>query len=102
MGVSLESYRTSQLHQLSRSLALYGQRQCNNQNWRRLSALAIPSLAAINAKKLKFTTMRGAFSQKELSGFVGRLLSAREATAPLAKLPEIKKVKEWDGKDEEA
>lgn len=58
-----------------------------------------PALAAINGKKLKWTTMRGAFSETELSGFLGRLMSAREATSSLSKLPEIKKVGEWDGKD---
>merc|ERR1711939_277288 len=58
-----------------------------------------PALAAINGKKLKWTTMRGAFSEQELSGFLGRLMSAREATSSLAKLPEIKKSSEWDGKD---
>lgn len=58
-----------------------------------------PALAALNGKKLKYANMRGSFSEEELSGFLGRLMSAREATSPLSKLPEIKKSPEWDGKD---
>ena len=58
-----------------------------------------PALAALNGKKLKFATMRGAFSEEELSGFLGRLMSAREATSTLPHIPEIAKASEWDGKD---
>jgi len=46
--------------------------------------------------------MRGAMTTEEVSGFIGRLMSAREATSPLQALPEIKDAKAWDGKDEAA
>ena len=58
-----------------------------------------PALAAINGKKLKYTTLRGAFSTDEMSGFLGRLMSAREAVSPLDKVPDVKEIEVWDGKD---
>lgn len=58
-----------------------------------------PALAVLSGKKLKWTTMRGSFSEPEITGFVGRL--AREATASLDKVPEITATEPWDGKDVE-
>jgi len=43
--------------------------------------------------------MRGSFSKEELSGFVGRLMTARESTTQLTEMPAIKDADAWDGKD---
>jgi protein disulfide-isomerase A6 len=59
-----------------------------------------PALVAVNPKKSKYAQMKGSFSSQELSGFVGRLMSAREATAPF-ELPALSSYEAWDGKDEE-
>jgi len=60
-----------------------------------------PALVAVNPKKNKYAQMRGSFSVEELSGFVGRLMSAREATSGF-ELPSLDSYEPWDGKAEEA
>jgi len=62
-----------------------------------------PAVAAMSPKRLKWTTMRGAFSEKEIADFLGRLLNSQEAVAPFPgdKVPEIAEAQAWDGKDVE-
>ena len=43
--------------------------------------------------------MRGAFTKKNIESYVNALLSGREALFDLKKLPKIKSVNSWDGKD---
>jgi len=60
-----------------------------------------PALVAFNAKRLRWVALRGSFSVKELSDFVGRIMNMREATAPLDEVPKIADAAAWDGKDME-
>merc|ERR1711924_8706 len=59
-----------------------------------------PALIAVNPKKSKFAKMRGSFSKDELSGFIGRLLKAREGTAPFEAPPSLAAYEPWDGGEE--
>merc|ERR1711871_369769 len=63
-----------------------------------------PAVAAINAKKKVWVTLRGAFSAKELSDFIGRIMT-HSRTEPLASIDEWPKIQDaaaWDGNDAEA
>jgi len=59
-----------------------------------------PALIAINPKKAKFAKMKGSFSKEELSGFIGRLLKAREGTAPFDAPTALSAYEPWDGGEE--
>ena len=48
---------------------------------------------------MKYSVMRGAFTKKNIESYVNALLSGREALFDLKKLPKIKSVNSWDGKD---
>jgi len=55
-----------------------------------------PAVVAVVGKKSKYATMRGAFSLEDLHKFLPPRTGAN-----YDKLPEIKEVEPWDGKDEE-
>merc|ERR1711998_66772 len=59
-----------------------------------------PALVAVNPKKAKYAQMRGSFSSEELSGFIGRLLKARESTSPFEMPAALAAYEAWDGGDE--
>ncbi|CAL1543731.1 unnamed protein product [Lymnaea stagnalis] len=60
-----------------------------------------PALAAVNSRKMKFSLLKGAFSETGINEFLRELSFGKGSTAPLksAHLPEINNVEPWDGKD---
>ena len=88
-----------------------------------VGGFGFPALVAINAKKKKFATLRGAYSETSVQDFVNRLVSlpelfpmtlkacqltehcfqvaGRQPTSPFleGELPEPDNVAAWDGKD---
>jgi len=59
-----------------------------------------PAMVAVSPKKSVFVQMKGAFSSKELSDFLGRLLGGRERGLAKFDLPELATYEAWDGKEE--
>ncbi|KAL8585699.1 Protein disulfide-isomerase A6 [Nucella lapillus] len=62
-----------------------------------------PALAAVNTRKMKFSLMRGQFSEKGINEFLRDLSYGKGSTSPLrnAALPKIESREPWDGKDGE-
>jgi protein disulfide-isomerase A6 len=58
-----------------------------------------PSLIAVSVNKQKYAPLRAAFNKKSIDSFINGLLSGKEPLFNLGKLPNLKKVKEWDGSD---
>ncbi|XP_025830227.1 protein disulfide-isomerase A6 homolog [Agrilus planipennis] len=68
-----------------------------------IGGFGYPAMAVVNAKKLKYSILRGPFSTEGISEFLRDLSYGRGNTAPLkgAQLPNIESVDPWDGKDGE-
>ncbi|XP_049873843.1 protein disulfide-isomerase A6 homolog [Pectinophora gossypiella] len=68
-----------------------------------LGGFGYPAMAVVNAKKLKFSTLRGSFSESGINEFLRDLSFGRGQTAPVkgAKMPEVSTTEAWDGKDGE-
>lgn len=68
-----------------------------------IGGFGYPALAVVNAKKMKYSLMRGSFSESGINSFLRDLSYGKGGTAPLkgAKLPKIYKTEAWDGKDGE-
>jgi protein disulfide-isomerase A6 len=66
-----------------------------------IGGFGYPAMAAVNSRKAKFSLMRGSFGETGINEFLRSISVGRGSTAPLknAKLPAIKKVDAWDGKD---
>nr|DAZ86369.1 TPA_inf: venom-related protein PDI [Conus ebraeus] len=62
-----------------------------------------PALAAVNTRKMKFSLLRGQFSEKGINEFLRDLSYGKGSTSPLrnAELPKIEAREPWDGKDAE-
>ncbi|KAK7091295.1 protein disulfide-isomerase A6 homolog [Littorina saxatilis] len=62
-----------------------------------------PALAALNTRKMKYSLMRGQFSEKGINEFLRDLSYGKGSTSPLrhATLPTVEKREPWDGKDAE-
>ncbi len=60
-----------------------------------------PAMAAVNPRKNVFVLMRGSFGETGVNEFLRELSVGRGSTMaiPNNKLPEVKTVKKWDGKD---
>ncbi|XP_076438038.1 protein disulfide-isomerase A6-like [Babylonia areolata] len=60
-----------------------------------------PVLVAVNARKMKFSLLKGQFSEKGINEFLRDLSYGKGSTAALrsAELPRIEKRDPWDGKD---
>eukprot|EP00041_Stephanoeca_diplocostata_P019361 m.416861 g.416861 ORF g.416861 m.416861 type:complete len:437 (+) comp21284_c0_seq1:56-1366(+) len=58
-----------------------------------------PALVALNAKKLKFATMRGQFSDRGLGEFVNKLVAGRQPTSGITEMPAITDTQPWNGED---
>eukprot|EP00049_Salpingoeca_infusionum_P017723 m.354122 g.354122 ORF g.354122 m.354122 type:complete len:443 (+) comp16922_c0_seq1:176-1504(+) len=60
-----------------------------------------PAMAAINAKKLKFATLRAAYTQESIVDFVSHLVAGRTTTVGIrgGELPAAETVTAWDGSD---
>ncbi|XP_063357846.1 protein disulfide-isomerase A6 homolog [Cydia amplana] len=68
-----------------------------------LGGFGYPAMAVVNAKKLKFSTLRGSFSETGINEFLRDLSFGRGQTAPVrgAEMPKIVSGDPWDGKDGE-
>ncbi|XP_026320166.1 protein disulfide-isomerase A6 homolog [Hyposmocoma kahamanoa] len=68
-----------------------------------LGGFGYPAMAVVNAKKLKFSTLRGSFSETGINEFLRDLSFGRGRTAPVkgAQMPKVSKTEPWDGKDGE-
>ncbi|KAJ8322130.1 hypothetical protein KUTeg_000601 [Tegillarca granosa] len=64
-----------------------------------IGGFGYPAMAAVNSKKLKYSLLTRAFSETGIKEFLRDLSYGKGSTAPLSKLPEIKKTEPWDGKD---
>ncbi|XP_076456870.1 protein disulfide-isomerase A6 homolog [Babylonia areolata] len=62
-----------------------------------------PALAAVNTRKMKFSLLRGQFSERGINEFLRDLSYGKGSTSPLknAELPKIEVREPWDGKDGE-
>lgn len=60
-------------------------------------------MAALNSRKMKYSLMRGPFSETGINEFLRELSVGRGSTATLqgSALPRVATVTPWDGKDKE-
>lgn len=66
-----------------------------------IGGFGYPAMAVVNAKKMKYSLLRGAFSVEGINEFLRDLSFGRGNTAPIkgAQLPNIQETEPWDGKD---
>lgn len=66
-----------------------------------IGGFGYPAMAVVNVKKMKYSLLRGSFSQDGINEFLRDLSYGRGHTAPVkgAALPKIYSVEPWDGKD---
>jgi len=62
-----------------------------------------PAMAAVNARKMKYSLLKGAFSFDGINEFLRELSYGRGSTAPIkgAELPKVTPQDPWNGKDAE-
>ncbi|UYV64187.1 PDIA6 [Cordylochernes scorpioides] len=68
-----------------------------------IGGFGYPAMAAVNARKMKYSILRGSFSYDGIKEFMREVAVGRGASAPIkgAKLPTITATEPWDGKDAE-
>lgn len=68
-----------------------------------IGGFGYPAMAVVNGKKLKYSLLRGSFSETGINEFLRDLSFGRGNTAPVkgGDLPKIISTTPWDGKDEE-
>lgn len=68
-----------------------------------IGGFGYPAMAVLNAKKMKYSLLKGPFSYDGINEFLRDLSYGRGQTAPVkgASLPSINKIDAWDGKDGE-
>lgn len=66
-----------------------------------IGGFGYPAMAAVSIKKMKYSILRGAFSETGINEFLRDLSYGKGNTAPVkgAQMPKIKTIKPWDGKD---
>lgn len=66
-----------------------------------IGGFGYPAMAAINARKMKFSLLRGSFSESGIHEFLRELSVGRGSTSSLGGgvMPKIHVVEPWDGKD---
>lgn len=66
-----------------------------------IGGFGYPAMAAVNYKKLKYTSLRGSFSADGIYEFLRDISFGRGQTAPVrgAAIPKVNTVEPWDGKD---
>jgi len=66
-----------------------------------IGGFGYPAMAAVNIKKMKYTTLRGSFSKDGINEFLRDISYGRGQTAPIkgAEMPKIYKNTPWDGQD---
>ncbi|KAL1123640.1 hypothetical protein AAG570_002716 [Ranatra chinensis] len=68
-----------------------------------IGGFGYPAMAVLNAKKMKYSILRGSFSKDGINEFLRDLSYGRGTTAPVrgAALPKVNDSEPWDGKDGE-
>jgi protein disulfide-isomerase A6 len=68
-----------------------------------IGGFGYPAMAVMNTKKMKYSILRGSFSNDGINEFLRDLSFGRGSTAPVkgAALPKINPTEPWDGKDGE-
>ncbi|KRT78523.1 Thioredoxin [Oryctes borbonicus] len=68
-----------------------------------IGGFGYPAMVVVNAKKMKYSVLRGSFSKDGINEFLRDLSYGRGNTAAVkgAELPKIIKTEAWDGKDGE-
>ncbi|GIX82821.1 protein disulfide-isomerase A6 homolog [Caerostris darwini] len=66
-----------------------------------IGGFGYPAMAVVNARKMKYSVLRGPFSYDGISEFIRAVSVGRGSSSPIkgAKLPEILDTEPWDGKD---
>lgn len=66
-----------------------------------IGGFGYPAMAVVNVKKMKYSLLRGSFSEDGINEFLRDLSYGRGHTAPVkgAELPKIHTIDAWDGKD---
>lgn len=66
-----------------------------------IGGFGYPAMAAVNYKKMKFTSLHGSFAKDGINEFLRDISYGRGQTAPVkgAEIPKIFENKPWDGKD---
>ena len=61
------------------------------------------AMVALNSRKMKYSTLRGSFSESGINEFLRELAVGRGRTEPVkdAVLPKVIPITPWDGKDGE-
>ena len=59
-----------------------------------------PALVAMSVSKLKYASMTGSFSQKNIDFFIKALLAGKQPLFNLREAPKVKTVPKWDGNDQ--
>lgn len=67
-----------------------------------IGGFGYPAMAVLNSKKLKFSLLRGSFSEDGINEFLRDLSFGRGHTADIkgGKLPKIEKTEPWNGEDQ--
>lgn len=78
-----------------------GGAQQNVEDALEIGGFGYPAMAAVNYKKLKYTSLRGSFSSDGIYEFLRDISFGRGQTAPIrgATVPKVNTVDPWDGKD---
>lgn len=82
-------------------LWMEGGAQPNVEDALEIGGFGYPAMAAVNIKKMKYTTLRGSFSKDGINEFLRDISYGRGQTAPIkgAEMPKIYKNTPWDGQD---
>jgi len=75
--------------------------QMNVEEALNIGGFGYPALAAVNSRKMKYSLLKGSFSEKGLNEFLLEVAVGRSSTDSIknGKLPEVVPVAPWDGKD---
>lgn len=68
-----------------------------------IGGFGYPAMAAVNARKMKFSILKGSFSEKGINEFLLEVAVGRSSTEPVknGSLPKVQQITGWDGKDGE-
>ena len=68
-----------------------------------IGGFGYPAMAAVNVRKMKYSWLRGAFSETGIKDYLGDLAYGKGSSAPLKdnKVPKVVSKAPWDGKDGE-
>lgn len=77
--------------------------QANLEDALGMGGFGYPAMAAVNARKMKYATLRGPFDSTGVDEFLRTVSVGRGSTSPIkgAELPTIEESAPWDGKDGE-